>query len=1037
MLKANLVDSVASPGITAVVHNPETHKLVVAKEDQSVEVFSREGNSLRLIQTYPQILENSRADDTPVKELYSCRSLSTIFARCDKSLLLFDSINFHKYDQIVDRRGIEECWVMETRVLHLDDTLTALMYATKNRCKLRMLLWEGRTYKKVVEATLPNSKEHILSALADGRGVVLATNYAIYHWPYGESFLVKIDRLIKRKYPKELTSCLAELESKARDSANGKGSMISDTTSFISSSGLTKKSSIASFWTRKARAVDHSLKGTRLVFKPTDSDKIIILDGITKNLFHLGFSNPHNPYLMASDLSQFMEWNRDFDTVRYLTTDTLMLSNSHNVRIVDYNYGFTFLEQNIPKGIRWGEQIGKSHFIIWTANSELQLFQYQVEDGTDDLLADDESLCGISFDTDFNKLWRKVLFYNHVLNSPHSQRLCQSKNPEHSLDLCVLKLRDLTVLWCLEIFDKFQQSMSRLEANNYISERETVLQDIVVKMIFDKFVEFWAPPQLIILRTFPPHICRLVPEITGQEHNCLFDGLKTPKNYVLPPLLIRKWVLPYLTDTRRHLKILADQGTILWNHCGREIAADVDFFLIDKHQSVSVITMLTLIDTVLFMLYLNYYPSMVGPLLRIENLCESVLVVEELHGRHMYQELVDFYFQRGMHRDALEFLTKMVINMDENDNSIKLQDGVKILIIDYLKRLPLANQNLLLQYTDWLLKRFGTDTGVLESVFMNNVPACATRDHHQIYEFIDHYDRKTSMRYLEFVISTFDCRDVDLHTTLIELYFKDLTNSTTRIKLKSVLESTSVYEPRTILKLLDQLLRDKKGTFSQSEIDFILFSRTYPLRKMGTHKEVIDILYDDLCDYNASSNYCSSIYHNDQELGGKILNYFYKKLIAHSEQTHKHTELIYFFQEHSTKLDLIEIYGLLAKNLPLIDFKETLLQTIKSQSIAKDESRLKRNLLQVELINKGNVLNKALSDYAVLGEYYRCPVCNKTFSILAADTIFLFTFEKGTVIVHFNCGKALQAKIQNKKIKAKEKAPKIVADLETNEKLCD
>ncbi|CDH10922.1 related to Vacuolar morphogenesis protein 6 [Zygosaccharomyces bailii ISA1307] len=1035
MLKANLVDSVASPGVAAVLHNPETHKLVLAKNDQSVEVFSREGNTLRLIQTYPHILRNPRANDTTVKELYSCRSLSTIFARCDKSLLLFDSINFHKYDQIVDGRGIEECWVIESHRCHLEETFTTLLYATRNRYKLRMLLWEGRTYKKVVEATLPSSKEHVLSAFASEDGVVLATNHAIYHWPYGESVLVKIDRLIKRKYPSDLIGCLAELAAKAHDATNGKGSLISDTTSFMSSSRLTRKSSIASFWIRKSRSSEHSLDSTRLIFKPTNEDQICIFDGYTKNLFHLGLTNAHNPYMLASDLSQFMEWNRGFDTVQYLTSDTLILNNAQNIRIVDYNYGFTFLEQSIPEGIRWVEQMGKSHFIVLTANSRLQLYHYQVEDGTDELLADDESLCGISFDTDFNKLWRKVLFYNHVLNSPYSEKLCESKNPEHSLDLCVLKLRDLTVLWCLETFDRFQNCMSKLEANDSVNEREMVLQDIVIKKIFEKFVEFWAPPQLVVLRTFPPNICRLVPEITGQDHTCLFDDLKTRKTYVIPPLLIQRWVLPYLTDTRRHLKNLAERSTILWKHSGREIDADVNFFLIDKHQSVGVTAMLTLIDTVLFVLYLNYYPSMVGPLMRIDNLCETDLVVEELHGRCMFQELVDFYFQRGMHNNALEFLTNMIINMDQNDNSIKLQDGVKVLIIDYLKRLPVENENLLLQYTKWLLQRFGVDTAILESIFMNNLPACATRDHYQIYKFIEDYNKQVSVRYLEFVISTFDSRDVNLHTTLIELYFKDLSNANTRMKLKSVLESTSVYEPRTILRLLNELLKDKESSFSQSEKEFILFSKTYPLKKLGAHTEVINILYDDLSDYSAASNYCSDIYHDDHELGERSLNYFYKKLITHSQQTKKHSELVYFLQEHSTKLDIINIYELLPKSMPLKDFKETILQTIKSGSISKDENRINKSLLQVELINEGNALNKALSEYAVLDQNYRCVVCNKTFSTLTTDTILLFTFNKGVVIVHHNCGKALQAKIQSKKVKAREKSPKRVADLGPEEKM--
>ncbi|CAR26573.1 hypothetical protein ZYGR_0H03910 [Zygosaccharomyces rouxii] len=1036
MLKCKLVDSVPSQGITAILHNPETHKLVVAKDDQSVQVYSRESHSLRLIQTYPQLLQNSRFNDDKVQELYGCKPLSTIFARCDKSLLLYDSINFHKYDQIVDRRGIEKCWIMETPLDDSEDVLTALMYATKNRGKLRMLIWEGRTYKRVVEATLPNRGEFVLSSEAESRGVILATTHGIYHWPYGDSFLVKIDKIVRRKYPGDLVSCLAELTAKTREmKVNGKSIKDNDSTSFMSSSRLTKRSSFTSLWSRRNIPHKHAMNSVKSVFKTTDSDKIMILDGFSKNLFQLGCKDNHEFYLFALDLSQFMEWNQGLQSIRYLSGLNLILNNSHEFRVVDYQYGFTFLEQSVEEGIKWVEPIGKSHFIIWTLNDQLHLYRYQLEDDTNDLLGDDRSLCGISFDTDFNKLWRKVIFYQQFLDFPHPENLCCSKNPEASLDLVVLKLRDLTVLWCLEIFARFENCMSMLSSHDQIHDRTMVLQDLIPKLIFDKFLEFWAPPQLIILKCFPPKIARLVPEVTGQQHSCLYDDLKDQRTYTLPAMIIRKWFLPYLTDTRRHLKSIAQKDSITWEHSGRKIDANLNFFLMDKHQTLDVTTLLTLIDTVLFVAYLYYYPSMVGPLLRIDNLCERDVVVRELQERRMFQELVDFYFGRSMHADALEFLTNLITSMDQDDNTVKFQDGVKVLVVDYLKKLPLEHQGLLFHYLDWLLKRFGKDSALMESVFMNETPACASRNHYQIYEYIDKMDKTTAIRYLEFVISAFGSKDVKLHTTLVKLYFDDMNNPTTKMKLKSVLESTSVYEPRTILRLLNELSDNKGDPVSQQQHNFISLLKTFPLQKLGDHHAAINIFYDDLSDYNATSSYCKSVYTDHPETGKDSLNYFFQKILNKYAKTGNSNEILYFLQEHGNKINIIKIYEILPKELSLNQFKDIFLQTVKSHSIARDETKLTKNLLQVELINKGYDLNRTLSEYSILGENYECPVCNKHFSTFTTDTLLLFTFDKKKVVVHYNCGRALQAKIQNKRTKAQQKAHRVVSDLKEIDKI--
>lgn len=1029
MLRARLVDSISSPGVTAVLHNPEAQKLLVAKENGDIEVYSRENDCLRLFQTYPNLLQNSHTDETRINGLYDAGELSTVFARCEKSLLLFNSTNLHKYDQIVDRRGIDNCWIFEVSLPTSEEKMTFLVYSTKETAKLRMLIWEGRIYKKISEATLSNDKEVVQSAQSGRSGIILTTSLAIYHWSYGESLLSRIDKIVKPRYPKDLVPSLGELKSMCNSEESIRKLSNSDIKSLVTTGGrVTKKSSIINFWKRDNGYASQPLSKVRYVFNPSP-DNYVVLDGITKNYLELKLTPSQLPYIVASNCSQFIEWNHDFSNVQYLSSNLLILTNKDTVRFVDYQNGFIFLQHDIPEHIRLIEKISGCYFVVLTFTHEIQLFHYQVNDDSEDSFDDDESICGALYESDFYQLWRKVLFYNYFLDSPDSRNLCASDDPDRSLDLCAMKLRDLTVMWCLNIYERFQTYMKILSAHNRLDVKSRRLQNTIVENVFDKLIEFWAPPQLIILRAFPPNISRLVSMITGQKHSCLLNDGDDQKTYELPQDLLRKWLLPYLTDARRHFQSMLKQDKITWEFSGRKIEVGIDFFLLDKHQSLDVPTLLTLIDTVLFMTYLYYFPSMVEPLLCVNNMCDYDIVVEELHNRHMFQELVYFYFQKGKHVDALEFLTSLCTS----ESSHQLQDGIKILVIDYLKKLTQEYLELIFRYTDWLQERFeDPKENILESIFMNDTPACAGRDQYSVYEYIDHYDSKVSLQYLEFAISNFKLQEIRLHTILIRRYFQNLQDPSTRVKLKSVLETTSVYEPRTVLRILEESSDDKTRNLTADQSNFVDFLKIYPLQRLGKFEEAVDILFDRISDYNATSIFCEKAYESNHEVGINILTYFFKKLVA-STQGNRNPQIAYFLQEHGSKIEIVSIYRLLPSNLLLHDLKEVLLQTIKSHSIKKDETRIKKSLLHVELIDKSNDLNKKLSNYTIVTEGYRCPVCKKAFSTLITDTALWFTFDGRDVVVHYTCGKALQAKMENKRAKARTRANRTVAELKEKE----
>lgn len=1025
MLRSRLTDTVDSPNVTAILHSPEARKLLVAKGNGDIEIYYREHDKLKLYQTYPELLQSSETEESRIFGLYESYELSTVFARCDKSLLLFNSTNLHQYDRVVDRRGIENCWIFEVCLLSSDEKRTFLMYSIRNTPKLRMLIWKGRAYKKIVEATLSRDKETVQSAQAGKSGILIATNLGVYHWSYGESVLSRIEKIVRRRYPQDPMRLLADLKSLC-DKKSEKSEVLSDAQSYKSSSQLTKKSSILNFWSRDHRRRAR-LDTVRFLFSP-GIDENLLLDGMTNNLFTLEMTNSQLPYMIASNHTQFAVWNSNFSHIQYLSLNLLMMNSDSTVRFVDYENGFIFLEQEVPQGVKEVKSIDASHFIVLTAGGQLQLYHFKVDDGSEDSFEDDESICGLQYDSDFYQLWRKVLFYGFFLASPDRLELCSSDNTEQSLDICALKLRDLTVMWCLEIFDRLPSHTSLPSKHNRVDENCSKLESLIVEKITDKLIDFWAPPQLIILKTFPPNIARLVGEITNQGHHCMLEESDSKKSYHLSQDLLRKSLLPYLIQIRRPLKLLLKEDNVVWEYSGRKLKVGVDFFLIDKHDSAKVSTLLALIDTVLFMTYLLYFPSMISPFLSVDSMCDYSTVVKELRKRHMFQDLVCFYFQRKEHTEALKFLTDLADDLPQEPNKQELQSGVKLLVIDYLKKLSDENLNLIFQYSDWLLERSSSKRSTLESIFINDSPAYATRNHYEVYRYIDRHDPELALEYLEFAISTFRLQDIKLHTTLIKRYFENLDDAKVRLKLRSILETTSAYEPRTILRLLEENSATGEKTLSDEEKNFLEYLKIFPLQKLKSFKQAVDILYEKLSDYNSTSVFCEKVYENNTQEGQEILEYLFKKIIA-STQEPQNPQIANFIREHGSKLNVVDVCKLLPSNLMLSDLKQVLLQTIKLHSIEKDSARVRRGLLQADLVLKNNELNKSLSKYVVLDEGYKCPICKKSFSSFTTDTALWFTIDGRDVVVHYTCGKTLEAKIQSKSAKAKIRGTRTVSDL--------
>lgn len=78
----------------------------------------------------------------------------------------------------------------------------------------------------------------------------------------------------------------------------------------------------------------------------------------------------------------------------------------------------------------------------------------------------------------------------------------------------------------------------------------------------------------------------------------------------------------------------------------------------DEQLAKQLIETFTLVDTTLFRGYMFSQPSLIGSLLRIANFCDPDVVREKLLEKNRFNEIVDFFHGKRLHREALEILRR-------------------------------------------------------------------------------------------------------------------------------------------------------------------------------------------------------------------------------------------------------------------------------------------------------------------------------------------------------------------------------------------
>ena len=269
-----------------------------------------------------------------------------------------------------------------------------------------------------------------------------------------------------------------------------------------------------------------------------------------------------------------------------------------------------------------------------------------------------------------------------------------------------------------------------------------------------------------------------------------------------------------------------------------------------------------IVDTTLFRAYMFVSPSFAGPLFRIDNFCDPDVVKEKLVEAGRYNDLVDFFYGKKLHHQALDILKQFGDVDNESEEAPQLAGPERT--IQYLQNLPPEMIELILQFAKWPLKR---KPELAMEIFMADTENAETLPREQVLQFLQGIDQNLAVKYLEHIIQELNDTTPGFHQRLLDIYLDrmkadDFEDNDERAKWKDqTLHFLKTSNNYMAYKALSQLFRNDPNLY---EVRAILLSN------MGQHKQALDIYVFQLQDPEKAEEYCNQIYLADTPSSPKL-----------------------------------------------------------------------------------------------------------------------------------------------------------------------
>ena len=171
-----------------------------------------------------------------------------------------------------------------------------------------------------------------------------------------------------------------------------------------------------------------------------------------------------------------------------------------------------------------------------------------------------------------------------------------------------------------------------------------------------------------------------------------------------------------------------------------------------------------LVDTTLFRAYMFSRPALAGSLFRIPNFCDPDVVNEKLLEHNRFNELVDFFYGKKLHRQALELL-KQFGSSEKPDETVPTLHGPGRTIA-YLQNLAPDMIDLILEFSEWILSA-DPESGM--QVFIADTENAETLPRNRVVKFLGKISVDLEIKYLDHIITELSDMTPEFHNRFIEL----------------------------------------------------------------------------------------------------------------------------------------------------------------------------------------------------------------------------------------------------------------------------
>jgi hypothetical protein len=470
-------------------------------------------------------------------------------------------------------------------------------------------------------------------------------------------------------------------------------------------------------------------------------------------------------------------------------------------------------------------------------------------------------------------------------------------------------------------------------------------------------------------------------------------------------------LIVYLTEQRRiHHNLL--KGSFKWK--GIEITPSDIYPLVTKENMTKTMEFIgTIIDTTLFLCYFYCKPMLLGPLLRLpNNSCNAQVVNRCLLLNHekvqpiFIEELLDFYYGRYLHKDALEMLYKLSHHEKKNGSPAVDEYITPELTIQYMRKLSNDYLDLIFQFSYWvIIENDEQSEKYTRQIFMNDSYECESYDNVRVVDFLIHVLKREILGiiYVEWLLFESDLQDTlekkslvgIFRTQLGLMYLKRLKHdrkvmdtetfiqSKYYIKLYQFLDKYEIHEPLKLLK-----------NMPITDDAFLRFT-IFIYRRLEEHEKSIDVLFNQLDDLMSAIDYCCEIYDSKPIVGTNLLHKLLDDILM-TENPIESTRIL--LSGHGSKMDILRVLTSLPSSFPLYTLGVYLQQNLIKQQEALHDSRLKANLINVSNIKvQAQVLESKNYGYPIESMNQACPTCGKKLGYS------IYSVEQDGQVIHYGC----------------------------------